>query len=634
VKLFTHSTTNNLHIHSYLCILALVLQTYVAMQQIDYQWLNAPTYSSNAAQFTFNTEGSIHHKRHFDLSEKKLKEVFNAFYEAEILIDLTRFTLSEGQLCQFLGQAYLRESLKLRPIFIQTPNEIEKIWGERYLYECENPQPTPIIFEQKALNDYQISNLDLFVVERSKALDYIANLKGKKVIICEESYIDTAKKAVNNAIVLTYKDASKLNIDEDVNVYVFGSQNFARKFWRNSANEIEKLAKRANVILFADTPIYLNIANHINVIEQPSLNAQVIVADNPSATFVESVLACCPEDVLFLETHESVNKQLADFQQVKRSELYAADHDKPLFVLYDSAVGLLPKAFSQFKNVVFIANNETKPCLDMSTFCDTLATRTRAALDMLDNDLYKGETEKMFFEAVKSGTLPIRRKKNGWERCPNTEGSLEYEHQVKCLVSDAGALKRHIEGFAKIHVKAAETSTATAEIIADIKQSKIDIAAEKKTEFFEFLQDVEDKGIESLNDLKVYVANRETMSRGAKIAYNRLKTLSKVNPNFVTCFDAVKDSYVGWTKTKGRFCAAKIIKTDTKTGTVLQIFRDTTEGNNYTKTELLDIARAILPINGNDAEAWKQIKRMCHLPNKQVMKEGNRGRLYEVIFLE
>lgn len=604
------------------------------MQQIDFQRLNAPTYSSNAAQFTFNTEGSTHHKRHFDLSEKQLKEVFNAFYEAEILINLTQFKLSEGQLCQFLGQAYLRESLKLRPIFIQTPSEIEKIWSERYLYECENPQPTPIIFEQKELSDYKIANLDLFVVERSKALAHIATLKGEKVIICEESYINAAKNMVKGATVITHKNTSRLSIEEGVTVYIFGSQNFARKFWRNSANEIEKLAKRANVVLFADTPIYLNVANHINTIEQPSLNAQIIVGDNPSATFVESILACCPEDVLFLETHESVNKQLADFQQVKRSELYAADHDKPLFVLYDSAVGLLPEALSQFKNVVFIANNATKPCLDMSTFCDVLATRTHGALDMLDNDIYKGETEKMFFEAVKNGTLPIRRKENGWERCPNTEGVLEYEHQVKCLVSDAGALKRHIERFAKIHVKTAETSEATAEIIADIKQTKIDIAAEKKTEFFEFLQDVEDKDIESLNDLKVYVANRETMTRGAKIAYNRLKTLSKVNPNFVTCFDAVKDSYVGWTKTKGRFCAAKIIKTDTKTGTVLQTFRDTTEGNNYTKTELLDIARAILPINGNDAEAWKQIKRMCHLPNKQVMKDGNRGRLYEVIFLE
>lgn len=606
------------------------------MQQIDFQGFNAPTYSSNAAQFTSHTEGVTPEKGSpFLLSETRLNDVFNAFYEAEILIDLTKFKLSEKQLFTFAAQAEFRRSLNLAPLFVQAPDEIYAIWGKQHLYECENPQPIPLVFEQKELNDYQISNLDLFVVERSKALAHIATLKGEKVVICEESYINAAKNMVKGAKVITHKDTSRLSVEEGVTVYVFGSQNFARKFWRNSANEIEKLAKRANVVLFADTPIYLSVANHINVTEQPSLNAQIIVADNPSATFVESVLACCPDDVLFLETHESVNKQLADFQQVKRSELYAADHDKPLFVLYDSAVGLLPEALSQFKNVVFIANNATKPCLDMSTFCDALATRTRAALDMLDNDLYKGETEKMFFEAVKNGTLPIRRKENAWERCLNTEGVLEYEHQVKCLVSDAGALKRHVEGFAKIHVKAAEISETTAEIVADIKQSKIDLAAEKKAEFFAFLQDVEDNNIESLNELKAYVANREDMSRGAKIGYTRLKILLKVNPNFSTCFDAVKDSYVGWTKTKGRFLAAKIIKTNTKTANNLQTFRDTTEGGSYSKPELLDIARATLPmINGSDAEAWKQLKRICHLPNKQVMKDGNRGRLYEVIFLE
>ena len=605
------------------------------MQQIDYQGFNASTYSSNAAQFTSNTEGVTSKKGSpFLLSETRLNDVFNAFYEAQILIDLTKFKLNEKQLFTFAAQAEFRKSLNLTPLFLQTPDEIYTIWGKQHLYECENPQSTPVIFEQKALNDYQISNLDLFIVERSKALDHIASLKGKKVIICEASYIETAKNAVKGAEVITYKDTSRLNIEDDTTVYVFGSQNFARKYWLNTTNEIEKLAKSTHVVLFADTPIYLNVAHHINTIDKPTLNAQIIVSDKSSATFVETVLNCSPEDVLFLDTHESVNKQLIDYQKVKRSELYAADHNKPLFVLFDNAVGLLPEAFSQFKNVVFIANNETKPCIDMSTFCAALGDKTYHALKMLDSDIFKGEIEKMFFEAVKNGTLPIRRNGETWENCPNTEGVLEYEHQVKYLVSDAGALKRRVEGFAKIHVKAAEISETTAEIVADIKQAKIDLAAEKKAEFFEFLQNIEDKNIGSLNELREYVANQENMSRGAKIACSRLKILLKANPTFSTCFEAVKDSYVGWTKTKGRFLAAKIIKTNTKTANKLQIFRDTTEGGSYPKSELLDIARATLPITGNDVEAWKQLKRMCHLPNKQVMKDGNRGRLYEVVFLE
>jgi hypothetical protein len=616
-----------------------VLQTYVAMQQNDYQRLNAPTYSSNAAQFTFNTEGYTPKKGSpFLLSETRLSEVFNAFYEAEILIDLTKFKLNEKQLSTFAAQAEFRRSLNLAPLFIQTPDEIYTIWGKQYLYECENPESTPVVFEQKELSDYTISSRDLLIVARPKALNFIKNDNSRKIIICESSCIETIENSeLRDFTVCTYSDISKLSIDilQDTNVYVFGSQNFVRQRFTNSLNEVEKLFKYTNVVLFADTPTYLNIARRIITIDKPILNTQIIVSDVPQSTFVETVLACSPEDVLFLDTHESLNKQLTNYQKVKRSELYAADHNKPLFVLFDNAVQLLPEAFSQFTNVVFIANNETKPCVDMSTFCASMSKMATDALAMLDNETSKGLIEKMFFEAVKNQTLAIRRNENGWERCLNTEGVLEHTHQVKCLVSDAGVLKRHVEKFANTNVKVAEITEETAEITADIKQSKIDIAAEKKTEFFEFLQNVEDNNIESINGLNDYVARQKDVSRGAKIAYTRLKILLKVNPNFSTCFEAVKDSYVGWTKTKGRFLAAKIIKTNTKTANNLQTFRDTTEGGSYPKLELLEIARATLPmIKGNDTEAWKQLKRICHLPNKQVMKDGNRGRLYEVLFLE
>jgi hypothetical protein len=606
------------------------------------QRLNAPTYSSNAAQFTFNTEGSKPTKALLALPDTQLKEVFNDFYAAEMPIDLTRFSLSERQLFEFMGQAQLRESANLRPLFIQKPIEIQKIWANQYLYESLNPLPKteievpkPVVIKPKELSDYTLNNLDLFIVKRSKALEYIANIKSKKAIICEESDIETVKNAVKGATVITYSDTSKLDIASFKNVYVLGSQNFTLYSWLNASNEIEKLAKSTNVVLFADTPIHLGIAKRHILIDAPKFNAQVIVSDNPSATFVESVLACPSEDILFLDTHGSVNKQLVDYQKVKRTDLYFADHNKLLFVLYDNVVGVSPEALSQFKNVVFVANNETKPCVDMSTFCNETDKLVTQGLEMIDNDICKGTIEKMFFEAVKAKKLPIRRNGQKWERCPNTMAYLETQHQIKYLMSDAGALKRHLEQFAKTNVEVAEITEATAEIIADIKQSKIDLAAEKKTEFAEFLQAVENANIQSLNELKGYVTQQENMSRGCKIAYRRLEILLKINPNFSTCFEAVRDSYVGWTKTIGRFSAAEIIKTTTKTGNALQIFRDTTEGHNYTKIDLLDIARATLPmIKGSDIEAWKQLKRICHLPNKRVRDGVNRLRLYEVIFLE
>lgn len=110
----------------------------------------------NSTLITPHTEGVTSTKvLPFTLSNAQLRDVFNLHYEAEILIDLTRYSLSEKQLCEFLGQAYMRESLNLRPLFIQTPDEISKIWGEQYLYESENPilevKPTAKVFYKESI---------------------------------------------------------------------------------------------------------------------------------------------------------------------------------------------------------------------------------------------------------------------------------------------------------------------------------------------------------------------------------------------------------------------------------------------------------------------------------------------------
>lgn len=117
---------------------------------------NINSHSPNAATYTLHTEGATSKKvLPFALPDAQLRDVFNLHFEAEILIDLTRYSLSEKQLCEFLGQAYMRESLNLRPLFIQTPDEISKIWGEQYLKECENPileaKPTAKIFYKESI---------------------------------------------------------------------------------------------------------------------------------------------------------------------------------------------------------------------------------------------------------------------------------------------------------------------------------------------------------------------------------------------------------------------------------------------------------------------------------------------------
>lgn len=508
-------------------------------------------------------------------------------------------------------------------------------------------------FQQTAvsrqLDDYSFSNLALFTIDRYKAVERIKEDTERKLIICESSFIETIEKELNAKRfdgktfegltgVCTYSDISKLNIDisKSVNTYIFGSHNFTNKTYANTVNEVERLAVHTNIVLFADTPTYLNLASSITIIDVHTPNTNTILSDNPQATFVELIKKHLPTDVQFCDTHESVKKQLSDYQSVKRSELYAADHKKTLYVLFDSKVGMTPETFTQFENVVFVANSESKTAINMSTFCSALDNDVATTLRFTDTSFFNGSIEKGLFEDVTRKNIPIRHTNGKWEQCPNMTGILENEHQIKILYSDAAELQKHIDRISVSTHETAKISEETAEISEDIKQAKRDLAAEKKTEFHEFLENAGSEGVMSMDDLNSYVAKLgDDMTRGAKVAFNRIKLLSKLNNDFSTCFYAVKDSYNKWTQTRGRFRASKTVKTNTKTGKAIQLFRDTTEGGQYTKIELIEMARVMLPmVKGSDKDVWKQLKTYCFLMQKNVMRNGERYSIYEIAFLE
>lgn len=494
---------------------------------------------------------------------------------------------------------------------------------------------TPVAADLAAQN---FNNLDVFIAERSKTLEYIKEDTGKKIIVCENSALESIQTA-DNTTVCGYSDLSKVKttIGKNTTVYVLGSQNLGRKYYINAANEVEKVAQHAKTILFADTPIYLNIARNITTIDRSTPNMNVLVSDKPRATFVETLRKYATDAVLYCETSESINKQLKNYTMVKRSELYAADHNKTLVVLYDKNVQLLPDAFTQFKNVVLVVSAEKKACTSMSDFCTANDKQTNDALALLDNNVMGSQIEKLFYEAVKNRTIAIRLNTalHKWERCPNTEGVMENEHLINTLVADAEGLKQYLNKRGILTEQAAEVSEAAEAIELEIEEAKKDLAAEKKKEYFDFLDAVATDAIASQAELKDYVAQQETMSRGAKIAYNRLQILSKVNPSFATCFEAVHAAYNRWTQTKGRFLAAKVIKNKTKMGIALSGFKTATDGNRYTKGELLDLAKTMLPmLNENDKEVWKGLKRLCFVTSKAGRREGKVMKLYEVHFLE
>jgi|GEM_PF-2962581 len=493
------------------------------------------------------------------------------------------------------------------------------------------PQTLPT--ENKRLSDYLPTDGDLCVVSRENALKIVAKTQGKIIIICEETFKEAAKKEIQTAEVLSYAHSSIIN-GTGLNVFVFGSQNLTRgSHYLNSLNTIQKVAEGNKIIYFSDTEIYLPTAKRAVLIDVPKLNIEIIESEKPNATFCQ--LLKSDENGIYLDTEESVKKQLQN-ECINRSELYATDKEKTLYVLYNLQCALTPEFFAGFKQVVFVVNSEAKKQITMNIFKSDTKKFTFNFLDSVQTETFGLDTEKIFTETIKNKKLAVRKENGSWVECKNTASALEFEHLTKVLANDLTALKNHIERLnGRLNINAPAVITeVTEQINEDIKEAKKDLKAEKKKEFFEFLDDAKNENIINLSSLISFVSKIENMTRGAKIAYTRIKTLCKVNNEFVTCVGAVHSSYTNWTQTKGRFYAAKTITFSTKKAKNLQIFRDTTDGQFLNKIDLIELAKKLNLVNGSESEAWRQLKRICYFTQRRVGREKERVRLYEAIFLD
>jgi len=493
--------------------------------------------------------------------------------------------------------------------------------------------PQTLQTENKRLSDYLPTDGDLCVVSRENALKIVAQTQDKKIIICENIFTEAAKKAVPSAEVLSYSDSSIIN-GTGLTIFVFGSQNLTRStHYLNSLNTIEKISEGNEIVFFSDTEIYLPTAKRAVLIDIPKLNIEIIESEKPNATFCQ--LLKSDENGIYLETDESIKKQLQN-ECISRSELYEADKEKTLYVLYDLKCALTPEFFAGFKKVVLVVNVEAKKQITMHIFKSDTKKITLNFLDSVQTETRGSDIEKIFTETIKNKKLAVRKENGVWIECKNTSAVLEFEHLTKVLASDLSALKNHIERLnGRLNINAPAVITEiTEQINEDIKEAKKDLKAEKKKEFFEFLDNAKNENITDLSSLINFVSKIENMTRGAKIAFTRIKILCKVNNGFVTCLDAVYNSYTNWTQTKGRFYAAKTITFNTKKAKSLQVFRDTTDAQYLKKTDLIKLAKELNLVSGSENEAWRQLKRICYFAQKRVGREKDRTRLYEAIFLD
>ena len=479
------------------------------------------------------------------------------------------------------------------------------------------------------IENYTAQNLDLLIINRKNALNIIKSDSSRKTVVCEKSYIDTVRNTLQGEkiTVLTYSDISNIT---DKNVYVFGSQNLIRRQNINALNTIERISNNSQVVFFSDTHTRLPIANRGFSIDSPTLKSKIIISEKPQSTFVELVRA--DKNGLYLDTAESIKTQLADNEMVKRSELYAGDKSKNLYVLFDSHCGMLPENFAGFNEVFFIVNSELKECHSMQKFCYSNEKYINDFLRSVDNDLFVTDIEKNFEQTIKGKKLAVKKNGDSWERCNNTACMLEYEHELKLLVSDSTNLSKYLESYSyHIDTENAILSDDSATIESSIKESKKDLKEQKKVEFFEFIEIVEaaiSSGTSVLNSF-----DYDSLSRGAKEAYKRIKALLKVNDSFSMCVDAVKNSYSTFSRTKGQFEAAKVIQSKSRKAAKLQTFRDSTQDNFYEKSELIHLASVLDLVTGDDKTKWNQLRKICYLELKRKTVKGKTVKYYSPHFL-
>lgn len=479
------------------------------------------------------------------------------------------------------------------------------------------------------LESYKPQSLDLLIISRENALKHIKSDLNAKTIVCERSYIDTVKIALKGQKfnVVSYSDISNIT---DKQVYVLGSYNLMRRQYLNTLNTLQRCAASCNIVFFSETHTRLPLAKRCFAIDSPILKSKLIISEKPQSTFVEMVKA--DKEAVYLDTSESVKAQLLDSTMIKRSELYAVDKSKILYVLFDSHCGLMPERFAGFKEVVFIVYSEVKDCIPMEKFCYANEKAVYNFLQAVDNDLFVSDIEKGYEEIIKGKKLAVRKNGDVWERCNNTACMLEYEHELKLLVSDSDNLSKHLESYSyHIDTENAILSDESVTIESNIKESKKDLKEQKKIEFFEFIEVVEaaiDNGMSLFNSTDYH-----SLSRGAKEAYNRIKALLKVNDSFSMCVEAVKGSYTIWSRTKGQFYTSKVIQGKSQKAKQLLVFKDTTEGQKFTKTDLIEIASGLDLVTGDDKTQWKQLRRICTLVSKPVRNGHRIERRYEPQFL-
>lgn len=518
----------------------------------------------------------------------------------------------------------------------------EKDFDKFSIAQCCYLPFDPSVFHNENAATYDV-DLNLFAVKQPQSSRNTAS------IISDDEVSQAAKYLIENQICiancrdeyLSFLAACKNAFGEEGKGIAFEILSFSEAFnvseFRAKFDyNFESLKRQTGVK--ADKGTILHHAKQngffyntpISIAPIKDFTPRLIVSEKPQVTFVEFVNG--DMNAAYYETAQKVTRQIKNQNLVPKMG-FASDSTKTLYVLFDHNVKELPEYFKGFKETVFVMAAKGKEVLSMSDFVGYSDRAVNSFLDMVDNGLYGNYFERMFYETIKKQILPIKKSGDKWAKCKETATKLENEHHVLVLANNQSKMAAYLKKYTNdLDVVNCDLSDLSEIIEKDIKETGIQLTKEKKQEFeefFEAIETIENFDFEAFNNLPY-----TTLERGGKVAYKRIKILLKLNVDFNTALDAVRDSYQTWGRTKGQFATSKEMDSKTKNAKNLNNFKSEVEGQLLRKEEILQHAFELNYISKNEKNAWNELKRMFVITSKKVQTNNNRERVYELHFFK
>ncbi len=520
------------------------------------------------------------------------------------------------------------------------------------------------VLEQQQTLQHQVkevitnNNLTLSICTRQDAFQIIQQ-DSNALVLCENNYISTAQKLIDNrdTPIYDYKDLCKIK-DMRFHIYCLGSQLLQRNAFAHVAQKLLDLAPHYKITLFADTDTNLPFATSKQVILDLPTNYKVLAVENHKATFL--TLAKNMPYAKILECGKSLMSSIDKQRIVLKSDLGFVDKNCTLLVYVNEDLHILPNEYQGYKEVIFICNKMRYPSVTtIEQFIYTQQLLTETIIKRLaDNPKYYLERDIMaeFSHALIKPIFDNIQQK--WVVPVATLNALAYQKQCDIYAKDFSILVKNThatlldfeELMTQINTEKQTIQQQIEENNLVIKENVKALKDERKAIFQAFANELAPYA-DTLENVLQYakftavtitdvegnektIVEERRLKAAEKLFITRLKAICKF-VNIDIGFDLVKKCYHNFKVALQRARVDKALQRRAGESEYNDNLKDFvnkfTEGWHQKDDLIAEFEEADVGHRGGDA--WKQVRKGFFIASKTMRINGVVTRVYRLILL-